>query len=188
MKNKLLGAFLFITGSALGFLAAHTLESRRWRHELDQMNDDLNAYLREHEHEGALTIRKQTEAALNAATDVCVEAISDMAHTLGYAETAKPAVKVRPRVISPETFGTLDDYDEITLTYYADETLTDDADRAMGEDEIEDTIGRANLKRFEQCESDAIYIRNDRLKVDYEILLDERSYAEVLRNKPYLRT
>lgn len=33
---------------------------------------------------------------------------------------------------------------------------------------------------------DSVFVRNDRLKADYEILADPRSYADVLREKPYL--
>lgn len=182
MNSKLLGAFLFIAGSAVGFWAAHTTISRRYKQELDQINDDLNTYFREHEK----PLTASTKAPRPAA-EPCTQSVAEMAHTLGYAEAAKSAASPSPRVISMEDFGELDDYDEISLTYYADETLTDDTDHPMGEDEIEDTIGRANLKRFEQCEGDAVYIRNDRLKADYEILLDERSYAEILRSKPYLK-
>ena len=58
----------------------------------------------------------------------------------------------------------------------------------MSEDEIEETIGKSSLTRFGEYEPDSVFVRNDRLKCDYEILLDERSYAEILQDKPYLRS
>lgn len=89
-------------------------------------------------------------------------------------------------MISPDDFGTEDGYDEISLTYYADGTVTDDSDHAMSDDEIEETIGKDSLNHFGDYEPDSVFVRNDRLKADYEILADPRSYADVLREKPYL--
>ena len=56
----------------------------------------------------------------------------------------------------------------------------------MDEDEIEETIGKDSLTHFGEYEDDSVFVRNDRLKVDYEILMDQRGYADVLREKPYL--
>lgn len=89
-------------------------------------------------------------------------------------------------MISPDAFGDQDGYDEISLTYYADGTVADDSDRAMSEDEIEETIGKDSLTHFGEYEDDSVFVRNDRLKADYEILMDPRPYADVLREKPYL--
>lgn len=74
-------------------------------------------------------------------------------------------------------------YDQITLTYWADDNvLADDADRMITE--VEKVVGTSNLHRFGfQSENpDIVYVRNDQQKVDYEITKDERNYGEVVRN------
>ena len=111
---------------------------------------------------------------------------SQYAAKLGYTEETKPAPIQAPHVISPDEFGNQDGYDEISLTYYSDGTVTDDNDRAMDEDEIEETIGKDSLSHFGEYEEDSVFVRNERLKADYEILMDQRSYADILREKPYL--
>lgn len=81
-----------------------------------------------------------------------------------------------PHIITQDEFGEIDDYDIITLMYYADEHLADEDDELV--DDIESVIGYDSLTHFGN--DDAIYVRNDRLKCDYEILRDERKFADIL--------
>lgn len=90
-----------------------------------------------------------------------------------------------PYVIAPEQFAELDDYDRISLTYYSDHILADDNDQPL--EDVEGTVGFESLTHFGEYEDDSVYVRNDRLKVDYEILRDERKYSDVIKTKPYLK-
>lgn len=86
-----------------------------------------------------------------------------------------------PYVIPPEEFGEIYGYDEINLTFYADGTLTDDMDNPVN---IKDTVGHAALGCFGQYEDDAVHVRNDRRKADYEVLMDVRRYSDVVTYGP----
>ena len=88
-----------------------------------------------------------------------------------------------PYVIQPEEVGEFDDYEIIGLTYYADQVLTDEDDKLV--EDIEDTIGFDSLSRFGEYEDDSVFVRNDRLKCDYEILLDQRKYSDVIKRRPH---
>lgn len=86
--------------------------------------------------------------------------------------------------ISPEEFGDDNDYEKITLYYFqGDDTLTDDM-YVMIEDP-ESLIGSA-LEHFGEYEEDVVYVRNVKMKGDYEILLDTRKYVDFIRNDAYL--
>ena len=86
----------------------------------------------------------------------------------------------RPRVIDPTLFGE-DGYEGISLTYWADGVLTDELDQIV--DNVEDTVGFESLTHFGEFEDDAVHVRNDRRKCDYEILMDTREfYATVGKN------
>ena len=89
----------------------------------------------------------------------------------------------KPYVITPEEFGDLDDYETISLTYYADQILADDNDVIV--DDIEDVVGFDSLNSFGEYEDDSVFVRNDRLKCDYEILLDQRKYSDVIKRRPH---
>lgn len=90
--------------------------------------------------------------------------------------------KERPYVIAPEEFGEIEEYEKISLMYYADNVLTDDQDEPI--DDIPGIVGEDFAIHFGEYEDDSVFIRNDRLKCDYEILLSERDYAEILQTKP----
>lgn len=86
-----------------------------------------------------------------------------------------------PYIIDYNEVGELD-YEQIELTYYeGDGVLADELDELV--DDVEAAVGRANLEKF--GEYDSICIRNDARKVDFEILLDVRSYADVMDLKKY---
>lgn len=89
----------------------------------------------------------------------------------------------RPYVIQPSEFGEFDDYEKIVLTYTADEVLLDDMNEIV--DDIEETVGEDSLEHFGEYENDSVHVRNDDKKCDYEILLDERNYQEILETQPH---
>ncbi len=83
-----------------------------------------------------------------------------------------------PYVISPDDYGEDDNYTQISLVYYAgDGVLSDDEDEVV--EDIEGTVGEDFAEHFGEYEDDSVFIRNDLLKCDYEILRDNRSYADV---------
>lgn len=92
----------------------------------------------------------------------------------------------KPYVISPDEFGEFDDYTQITLFYYTDHVLAESNDDEMVED-VEGSVGFESLNHFGEYDDDSVYVRNDRLKIDYEILRSERAYSDVIKSKPYLQ-
>jgi hypothetical protein len=82
----------------------------------------------------------------------------------------------RPYVISPYDFGELDDYHQIELTYYADGTLEDDEYNVVTD--VDELVGQTSLYTFGEYEDDAVFVRNEELRTDFQILKDYRTYAE----------
>ena len=48
----------------------------------------------------------------------------------------------------------------------------------MSEEDIAETIGRECLKHFGEYEPDSVFVRNNDMRTDYEILQDERRYED----------
>lgn len=89
-----------------------------------------------------------------------------------------------PYVISPDDYGENDNYTQISLVYYAgDEVLADDEDEVV--EDIENTVGEDFAEHFGEYEDDSVFIRNDRLRCDYEILRDNRSFSDVAEGSNY---
>ena len=82
-----------------------------------------------------------------------------------------------PFIIDPSEFGENDDYDTMTLTYFADGVLVDDVDDIVEEPDI--VVGLENLKVFEEYGASSVYVRNDIYKTDYEIIRDDWNYSDL---------
>jgi hypothetical protein len=97
-------------------------------------------------------------------------------------DATKETVVDGPYVISPGEFGSEEDYECITLQYYADGVLTDDWDEII--DDWDEVAGKDFYKRFGEYEDDVVHVRNKRLKCDYEICRNEQYYyVDIAPNK-----
>lgn len=88
----------------------------------------------------------------------------------------EPVEDERPYVISPDEFGEKDGYENVTLTYYADGVLTDYFDNVISN--IDEVVGLDSLDHFGEYEDDAVFVRNEKMETDYEILRDLRDFNE----------
>lgn len=79
-----------------------------------------------------------------------------------------------PYIITPDEFAESNGYEGITLTYYLDDVLADDMDEIIEDADI--LVGKDFKNHFGEYENDAVYVRNDTLKCDYEILKDLNTY------------
>lgn len=182
MNKGTIGFVFFAAGSAAGFMAARKLLKDQYEQLVQDEVDSVKAVFCKHE-----TVKEKAgESASKTETSEKVN-YRKYGESLSYMQKDETThVDLKPRIISPDEFGEQEGYDEISLTYYADKTLTDDHDHPMDDDEIEETLGKESLQHFGDYEPDSVFVRNDRLKVDYEILMDQRTYEQVLQEKPWL--
>ena len=80
-------------------------------------------------------------------------------------------------IIDPEEFGGENgEYDTATLTYFKDGVLADEVDEIVTYNVIG---GEENLQPFKDYpDCTAVYVRDDNIMVDYEILRDPYQYNE----------
>ncbi len=88
----------------------------------------------------------------------------------------KAPSKDRPYIISPDDFMA-SSYESSTLLYYADGVLADDDNNVISS--YEELIGPEALNSFGQYQEDTVFVRNDKLKVDFEIILDTREFSKI---------
>lgn len=84
----------------------------------------------------------------------------------------------KPFVVTPEDFASVPGYDTDTFYYHHDDIISN-GDQEMVDD-IEDILGLTVDEirdQFGVYEDSAVYIRNPRLKTDYEILLENDDFV-----------
>ena len=76
-----------------------------------------------------------------------------------------------PYIISDEEYLEMEEYDKVTLFFFDEDYIfINDDDEIIGN--AEDLLGKENLVDI----SDAIYIRNEKFGIDYEVILQNESY------------
>lgn len=195
--NKMTGFMIFVAGAAIGSAATWYYAKKKYEQIAQEEIDSVKAVFSHKQSDEDLREDAETEqddvrlAAEKAKEKPSVAEYAKKLSKEGYtnysnSETLtdeQPKFKP-PYVIPPEEFGERDDYDKISLSYYADHILTDDNDEIL--EDVEGAIGFESLNHFGEYEDDSVFVRNERLKVDYEILLDQRKYSDVIKSKPYL--
>lgn len=80
--------------------------------------------------------------------------------------------------IDEEDFLSMNGYDKVDLVLYKDDILAKETDG----DEIvlaEETIGQEAVDNLKEYQPEAIYVRNEFTKTEYEVTRDNRTYGEV---------
>lgn len=97
-------------------------------------------------------------------------------------ETEEVDILDEPYVIKPEIFGE-EGYEEVSLTHYADGVLTDEQDNPI--EDVDGMVGADYAEHFGEYEDDSVFVRNDRLCTDFEILADQRNFSDLAKNAPH---
>ena len=89
-----------------------------------------------------------------------------------------------PFIIRPDEYGELHAYETLSLNYYADGVLTDELDNPI--EDVESLVPADFADHFGEYDDNAVFVRNDNLECDYEILRDLRKFTDVVSEYPYL--
>ena len=189
-NRELLG---FVIGLAIGVVSSALYFRGKTQEEINEVRSFYLSKVGENEateNTEAETVEEKVFREFNATKPEIRDYINTLRERkyVDYSKTAEPddsSAKVPdviadPYVISIDDFGQEEGYDTITLTAYSDGTIANYAD-----DELEDpesTIGEDILSKF--GDEDVVYIRNDRLKADFEVVRDNRTYVEVIGDSP----
>lgn len=141
--------------------------------EVEKIRKEYNDY-------GSLTKNYTSYSKNETEEDDCAQVEDDDGVELFEVERASDSD--RPYVIDPWDFGGEEGYDTVTLNYYADDVLTDSDNNVIEDEDIDDFVGADFAEHFGEYEKDCVCVRNDRLKIDYEICRDIIKYSTLLLN------
>lgn len=208
MNSTLKGVLIFVLGAAAGSLATWKLIEKKYKdiaqEEIDSVKDTFSK-MKKNEYPDKLEdypdfeefddsddsddveeeSKPEQKIDRNNKPDIVEYAkiLSETGYT-NYAERqdkkekkgVEPVEDERPYVISPDEFGEKDGYENVTLTYYADGVLTDYFDNVISN--VDEVVGFDSLDHFGEYEDDVVFVRNEKMETDYEILRDLRDFNE----------
>lgn len=201
MKNTWINVFLFTAGAAIGSLATWKLVKTKYeriaQEEIDSVKATWARLNLEESEDDTLLDDEDDDWADDEEDPEDTSVMTDYAALASrYARSSSKENEKEgggddevpyingPYVITPEDFGDGNcDYDLHCITYYADDILADDWGVEL---DIEETIGRDSLDHFGDHVEDVVHVRNERLRRDYEVVRDCRTYAEATLHDPLL--
>jgi hypothetical protein len=100
-----------------------------------------------------------------------------------YDEEIKLRTPHAPYIITKEEFfENEDEFEQVSVTYFLDDdVVSDGTDEPI--DNVDDVLGEENIVQFGKGSGDPhiVYIRNEKLMLDFEVLKDESSFGEKIR-------
>lgn len=187
MNNKVLCAVAFSLGAAIGSLVTYKAVAAKLAKDFEERVDQEVKAAKEF-YSGKESESSDEEAEDDSEDEDRPDPRNEELDrykklTQNYINEEDNEPMYEPTVIPPDQFGELADYDTVSLTYYADGVLTDEADEPI--EDVDDIIGIDSLNHFGEFEDDSVFVRNDAMKTDYEILRDSRMYSDVKNKGPH---
>lgn len=185
MRGEIRGAMIFAAGVIVGSLATWRFIKGKYERLAQEEIDSVKAAFSKREKklkdtvDEAHTVLKENEARKGGSVIEYAKKLQEA----GYISKDEPLPSAeKPYVISPDDFGEFYDYSKNSLTFFADGVLVDENNDPV--DDVDGTVGLDSLNHFGEYEDDAVHVRNDARKSDYEILLDTRRYEDVIKSMP----
>ena len=196
MNNKVIGIFMFAAGAAIGSAVTWKLVKTKYeqiaQEEIDSVKEVYAKKTLKYEHtsEPIAKVEKveESEDGLKVEATLLKPDIREFAakwagegytnySKINQEQEEKEMEENKPYVIPPDELGESDGYDFVSLTYYADGVLVDD----WGEVIDEDVVGAESLTHFGEYEEDSVFVRDDKNRVEYEILRDTSKYVDIAK-------
>lgn len=198
MNTNISKLFMFAVGAAIGSFSAWFYTKKHYEKIANDEIRSMREYFRRREKELLEDDEtEETEDEPNSSEEENDKGIySNIIKESGYVRYGKSSNRDdseekdekdnaddEPYVIRPDLFDTLDDYESMTLTYYADGVLADMFDVPI--DDPDTLVGTDFVDCFnaDEVDGDVVYVRNERKKTDFEIIEDLRNYSDMMKNK-----
>lgn len=184
MKN----VFIFLSGAAIGGVVTWKLIEKHYKDLADEEIESVIEAFRKRENEEKKKVKPDKEEIKETVTKVLKKKkkkenndVNEIIIEEGYSKEEKDPII--PYVITPEQFGEFGEYGTKTLTYYADDVLTDEIDVPISGSDMVTMLGPDALDHFGEYEDDSVYIRDEENEMDYEILKTEKLFSEIPRGR-----
>lgn len=198
---KLSHVIAFVAGAVVGYFTADYLLKDKYEKRFQQeVSSTIKAFKnnKNEEYKKDDEVNFKDEKLKAISDDIVVADIKEYAKNIGkhdYSEVNnnKPSEEskddgidhTKPYIITEEEVDAYMNYSITQWNYYADGVLTDENNDIV--ENVSTTIGKEAFEYLKNTSESAIYVRNDFLELDYEILKNEMTYAELLEKKPYLK-
>ena len=185
---------IFGLGAAIGYASGYFLLKKKFKKIADEEIESMREYYEEKLKNGDEKALKKEEPKKQKEEYLTTNNLSELQELYsskhntdvdpGYYSSPYPfeedspteGIAEEPYTITAEQFvNEKRNFEKTTLLYFeGNGVLCEDTERII--EDIDSSIGRQNLDKFGEFEEDVAYVRNERLGIDYEVLLQHETY------------
>lgn len=170
------GILYFLTGATVGSVVTYFVTKSHWQKKTDEQINLIREYYNEKEkpesEENVSTPVKEVKKEKEPLTTMYNAIVKD------YESDNKKSINIYPYTISEEEYAEDTDHEKINTWFYYEpnEILIDHKGNEVVSDQIARTVGADFAEGF-TGENDVLYIRNDEIMCDYEIVIEDEEYT-----------
>lgn len=197
MNRKLIIFLTSVISFGIGGLAGYIYSKRKYEKladiEVESIKKKLGLYSMQNKNKSDVQVEQKQEPEKTNEADISLGFNKETKE--GYRDYSAPyrsnGVAIEsgkkdedteePYIIDLEELS-VSEYEVKTLLYYQDGTLTDEDGNVINESERDSMIGKSVLTVFDNNDLDVIYVQNDVLQIDYEIILESRNFKSPIVN------
>ena len=183
--SKIKGLLIFAAGAVAGTVAGIGISKRHFEAIAAQEINEVRDYYRKANKELEEQKEEQKEEQENTKKEEVVEETIEEYNNIikhgNYMTTEEIDEEDdygddEPYIIDPSEFGNNGNYATQTCTYFADGVLVDDVDEVI--EDPEKLVGNLHIDIFRDFDATSVYVRNDWMKMDFEILKDDWFWSD----------
>lgn len=184
--GKIKGLLIFAAGAVAGTVAGIGISKRHFEAIAAQEINEVRDYYRKTNKELEEQKEEQKEEQENTKKEEVVEeTIEEYNNIIKYGnyvtteeidDEEDDYSDDEPYIIDPSEFGNNGNYATQTCTYFADGVLVDDVDEVI--EDPEKLVGNLHVDIFRDFDATSVYVRNDWMKMDFEILKDDWFWSD----------
>ena len=184
--SKIKGLLIFAAGAVAGTVAGIGISKRHFEAIAAQEINEVRDYYRKANKELEEQKEEQKEEQENTKKEEIVEETIEEYNNIikhgNYMTTEEIDEEDdysddEPYIIDPSEFGNNGNYATQTCTYFADGVLVDDVDEVI--EDPEKLVGNLHVDIFRDFDATSVYVRNDWMKMDFEILKDDWFWSDL---------
>ena len=185
--SKIKGLLIFAAGAVAGTVAGIGISKRHFEAIAAQEINEVRDYYRKANKELEEQKEEQKEEQENTKKEEVVEETIEEYNNIikhgNYMTTEEIDDEEddygddEPYIIDPSEFGNNGNYATQTCTYFADGVLVDDVDEVI--EDPEKLVGNLHVDIFRDFDATSVYVRNDWMKMDFEILKDDWFWSDL---------
>ena len=184
--SKIKGLLIFAAGAVAGTVAGIGISKRHFEaiaaQEINEVRDYYRKVNKELEEQKEEQKEEQENTKKEEVVEETIEEYNNIIKYGNYVTTEEIDDEEddysddEPYIIDPSEFGNNGNYATQTCTYFADGVLVDDVDEVI--EDPEKLVGNLHVDIFRDFDATSVYVRNDWMKMDFEILKDDWFWSD----------